>query len=93
MRVINAVEERATYGLEGRREGVSHAAVMIAGAGESQGTQGRGKEGERAWVLSARSPRMALQNGRRQTGRQGTWVEGEEGNRGAGTQIRYEIVR
>ena len=60
MRVINAVEERATYGLEGRREGVSHAAVMIAGAGGSQGTQGRGKEGERAWVLSARSPRMAL---------------------------------
>ena len=37
MRVINAVEERATYGLEwkeGRKgRGVSHAAVMIVGAG------------------------------------------------------------
>ena len=58
MRVINAVEERATYGLEGRRdqerEGVSHAAVMIAGAA------GVRDWGSRAWVLSARSPGMAL---------------------------------
>ena len=54
MRVINAVEERATYGLEGEREGVSHAAVMIAGAA------GVRDWGSRAWVLSARSPGMAL---------------------------------